>query len=895
MQGPTPVSGHGHLISPRSRNYVAFKDGKYWYPADDPSKSTTPWIENCPNCLNKGGVCGTSSSSYSGGYINYNDPPNALGESMPTNIQATYTEGEVIELETVLTAHHKGYFQYKVCRLDELNQPGPTQECFDANPLTFEEDMVYGAPKDPDNPGRAYISPNGMEFRHRFKLPTGLHGDKVLLQWHYVTGNSCEDKDYGNNPWKEGLSTCSQPLPLQGIPEQFWNCAEIKIIPAGGPSAPTEPSGPTGVPAPTPPLPTVPLPTAPLPTAPLPTAPLPTAPLPTAPSPTAPSPTALLPTQPVASPSQHPGTPTTSNMCGLSWADASSRCGTPCPTGNATVCPFGEYCYADVNVKACGGGGGDTSPTSSPIVAPTPAIVTGNTNFCGVSWFDANSRCQKPCPSGDPEVCFAPGETCFANCNACVESNPSGPSAPTPAMAANYNYCGTSWADANGKCSQACPGGVDSECLPGEYCFGDCTACTGTPEGPSGPAPTPATMPTPVEPTSLRPTNSPFPVGMCDPLQRMKVNVGYYQSWATYRNGCFNPEPADLDISGMQYTHLIYSFASVSASNTLEPYFSDYNREVSMYNKFKALKTTHPSLKTLIAVGGWTHNEPGKDTCHRFATVSSSPENRQTFANSVVSFLVQYGFDGIDLDWEYPADADRCGTSDDKTNYALLVEAIRTAFDDGGHDFLITMAIPVSEFRLGEGYDLLSLSQNLDWFNIMTYDIAGTWSSAVGSHTDMQYIENTISYILGEGVPSYQLAMGLGAYGRTFTLSDPNCVDIGCDFNSAASGGCGGEVGFTPYFNIANTIDSGVYKKLELNHQTGSMEMVTTNNEFVSFDNKETFQIKYDYADAMCMRGCFWWAADMIVEGFTLEANNATSTKLEASGETDDVLGACLE
>ena len=39
------VHGHGHLVSPRSRNYVAHQDGKWW-PADD----TTPAPEDCPHC-----------------------------------------------------------------------------------------------------------------------------------------------------------------------------------------------------------------------------------------------------------------------------------------------------------------------------------------------------------------------------------------------------------------------------------------------------------------------------------------------------------------------------------------------------------------------------------------------------------------------------------------------------------------------------------------------------------------------------------------------------------------------------------------------------------------------------------------------------------------------------
>lgn len=42
---PNNVHGHGHLVSPRSRNYVAHQDGVWW-----PASDTTPYPEDCPHC-----------------------------------------------------------------------------------------------------------------------------------------------------------------------------------------------------------------------------------------------------------------------------------------------------------------------------------------------------------------------------------------------------------------------------------------------------------------------------------------------------------------------------------------------------------------------------------------------------------------------------------------------------------------------------------------------------------------------------------------------------------------------------------------------------------------------------------------------------------------------------
>jgi hypothetical protein len=63
----------------------------------------------------------------------------------------------------VLTAHHKGHFVLKACSIS----PGeiPSQACFDANPLEFVSDELYGAPKDVNFPERAYIAPPDIAIK----------------------------------------------------------------------------------------------------------------------------------------------------------------------------------------------------------------------------------------------------------------------------------------------------------------------------------------------------------------------------------------------------------------------------------------------------------------------------------------------------------------------------------------------------------------------------------------------------------------------------------------------------------------------------------------------------------------------------------------------------------
>jgi Lytic polysaccharide mono-oxygenase, cellulose-degrading len=141
------------------------------------------------------------------GSTSYDDNLNFEGQPMPPAPQAKYVQGEEIEVEIVLTAHHMGHFEFSVCPL--VAGGVASGDCFAQYPLEFVADPLYGAPKDTKYPNRAYIAPPALasatsnlegtpELRYLFRLqlPDNLVGDLVLLQWHYLTANSCTYAGY---------------------------------------------------------------------------------------------------------------------------------------------------------------------------------------------------------------------------------------------------------------------------------------------------------------------------------------------------------------------------------------------------------------------------------------------------------------------------------------------------------------------------------------------------------------------------------------------------------------------------------------------------------------------------------------------------------------------------
>jgi len=220
------------------------------------SSEGLPNKEYCPDCLNTnelpGGICGRPASGPS--YTEYLD---STGIPMPWISQETYIEGEEITVKHFYTTHHYGHITLSACPLGKDS----TQECFDnpANWLEFVRDESYGMPKDINHPERAYLKRGPMDFTSVFKLPNNVIGEEVLIQWRYITANSCLPDGYTEyfnwaisdpnydvqmTDWKgANMQACDKypqdgSKPDGGAPEQFWNCAEVTIL-SGTPTPPT--------------------------------------------------------------------------------------------------------------------------------------------------------------------------------------------------------------------------------------------------------------------------------------------------------------------------------------------------------------------------------------------------------------------------------------------------------------------------------------------------------------------------------------------------------------------------------------------------------------------------------------------------------------------------------
>ena len=199
--------------------------------------------------------------------------------------------------------------------------------------------------------------------------------------------------------------------------------------------------------------------------------------------------------------------------------------------------------------------------------------------------------------------------------------------------------------------------------------------------------------------------------------------------------------------------------------------------------RFTRMKLYNPGLKTLLAIGGWNEGSTS------YSNMALTSERRATFIQSAVDLLLKHGFDGLNMDWEYPGGRDDSeGRPEDKENFGALLREIREEFDK--HSLMLTAAVSAGFSTVDQGLDVPTMASTLDYINIMTYDYHGWWKGhAFTGHNSPLYgspqeddedspgyrqnIEFTINYYLDAGAKRSQILLGMAAYGRGFELCDP--------------------------------------------------------------------------------------------------------------------------
>ncbi|XP_063982353.1 chitinase-3-like protein 1 [Diachasmimorpha longicaudata] len=343
-----------------------------------------------------------------------------------------------------------------------------------------------------------------------------------------------------------------------------------------------------------------------------------------------------------------------------------------------------------------------------------------------------------------------------------------------------------------------------------------------------------------------------------------KKVVCYYGSWSVYRPGNGKFEISDIDPTVC--THLIYTFVGIESDKVkvLDPWQDlpdEWGRDG--FGRFNALRKKNPSVKTLIAIGGW--NE-GSST---YSQMASKPESREKFADDVVKFVRKWGFDGFDVDWEYPAQ--RGGAPQDRKNYVELLKVLRSRFDKEG--LILTAAVAAAESSASKSFNIPEMSKYLDFINIMAYDLHGAWDAVTGLNAPLQSassdsavdkkftVQAAVKYWLQQGAPREKLVLGMPLYGRAFKLANPSQNQVG---SLARGAGVAGpytrEPGMLGYNEICEMHAHGGWRVVY--DEERRAPYTTKGDQWVGYDNVRSIREKAELVRDLDLAGAMVWSIE---------------------------------
>lgn len=224
--------------------------------------------------------------------------------------------------------------------------------------------------------------------------------------------------------------------------------------------------------------------------------------------------------------------------------------------------------------------------------------------------------------------------------------------------------------------------------------------------------------------------------------------MGYLASWS-------NPSGWTLDtIDWDALTHVMDAFAIPNSNGTVN---ISQLRLTNLVNKAHSNNT-----RCLFSVGGASGSSG-------FSSATGSTY-RTTFVNNLISIMNSYGYDGIDIDWEFP-------TVSDKTNFTLFMQELYNAIKASGNDYfgtpkILTFYTTTGYYDAGVAWDIIGnycdyiIQSGYDWSNPYNAPLyyPGKYMTTQAGYSIEQSIDGFGQSLINRGVPASKFILGLPFY-----------------------------------------------------------------------------------------------------------------------------------
>ncbi|KAE9964969.1 hypothetical protein EG328_010059 [Venturia inaequalis] len=383
--------------------------------------------------------------------------------------------------------------------------------------------------------------------------------------------------------------------------------------------------------------------------------------------------------------------------------------------------------------------------------------------------------------------------------------------------------------------------------------------------------------------------------------------VAYYVNWAIYGR---NHPPSEIPVEKLNY--ILYAFANID-NTTGAVYLSDTFADVekifpgdvaqngtNMYGCLKQLnllKQKNRNLKVLLSIGGWTYGP-------NFAPPMATEAGRKNFAKTSVQLLKDLGFDGLDIDWEYPTTKAQAQdwvkllgetraelNAYEKNLEQRFANATRRPFQKQKKrpHFYLTIAAPAGPLK----YNLLdpeAMEPYMDFVNLMAYDYSGSWDNHTGHNANLYPSKkNSIStpfntaqavdFYLDNAIPSEKLVLGMPLYGRGFlhTQKTP-----GKAYGNMSAGSW--EAGVWDYKVLPRPGNPQLFHDASIG---ASWTYDNSTGEFVSYDTPRIATQKAKFIRDGDLGGAMWWETSYDKNGNESLISTVRNELMKGDGEME--------
>ncbi len=256
---------------------------------------------------------------------------------------------------------------------------------------------------------------------------------------------------------------------------------------------------------------------------------------------------------------------------------------------------------------------------------------------------------------------------------------------------------------------------------------------------------------------SSLPTNRPISMGYLNALRS-----------ATGGGASYTPSQIATEIAGQNWAGfdaVVHAFAEPLADGQVGEGLGNF----SAYQAALLAEAHARGKSVILSIGGAFPER----LAAQFATIAADPALRQTFCQNVVNYLQAKGYDGVDIDWEFP-DVPSGG----RAKMTALMQALHSAVK-AAHPNYIVMFGTGPGYYLGS-YDFAALHPHTDFFFYFGYDWKNPQNGPMTNPGTTQYttiddqlpeasVRGGIQYAVNKGFPAAKIICGLPFYGAANT------------------------------------------------------------------------------------------------------------------------------